>query len=611
MRRRRTAVAVAAAAMVAAGAVGGVPARAVSGGSPVTDSAYAFAAKVVFGEVRACSGALVAPQWVLTARSCLSDGGLPVVAGPPTVPTTVTVGRVDLPTHAGRVLRANRVVPHPDRNLALVRLVVPAVGVTPAVLAASGPVQGEVLQAVGYGRTATEWIPDHPHVAPVTVGAVSATGAEITAQDPGGVATCKGDAGGPALRVVNGRPELVAVHDTSWQGGCLAEAETRRDGTETRVDDLGGWIRQNTPSNCNAGGASTGTGDQASVVILGDWDGDCRKDVLAQLVDGRLRAYRSSGNISGTAPLFPAPYPYVGTSWGATNIPRVLTGDFNGDGRSDIIGQTADGKLTAWASTGDLSADYRLFAGATALVGTGFSTSSIPRLMPGDFDGDGRTDLLGQLLDGTLRVWTSTGDLSADAKLFAGPARTVGSGFTTTAVPRILTGDFDGDGTTDVIAQYADGSMKGYPSSGDLSADNKLFPATAAAKVVGTGWKATSIPRILPADVDGDGMTDLVAQFADGRLRAYRCSGALTGSGLTFPGPYPYVGTSWTTADRPRILLGDFNGDALTDLIGQNPDGTLHGLQATGYLSEDHKLYLAAVSAVGSGWTTTSIPRVF
>ncbi|MGC4790134.1 FG-GAP-like repeat-containing protein [Micromonospora sp. DT178] len=611
VRRRRRALVIGVAAALTAGAVAGAPARAVSGGSPVTDSAYAFAAKVTFGEVGACSGVLVAPQWVLTAHSCLPPTPSPrSTASAPAWPTTVTVGRLDLTTNDGRVQRANLVVSHPDRNLALLRLTLPVVGVAPVPLATGAPVPGETLQALGFGRTATEWVPDKLHGVPVTVGTVSATTIAIS-NEQGGPTTCKGDAGGPAVRVVNGSPELVAVHATSWQGGCLAETETRRDATETRTDDLAGWIRQNTPNNCSAGGASHGPADQAGVVILGDWTGDCRTDVLAQLADGRLRAYRSSGDLSGTAPLFPSPYRYVGTNWGGANRPRALTGDFTGDGRADIIAQSGDGTLTAWESTGDLSADYRLFAGASAIVGTAFTSGSIPRLIPGDFNGDGRTDLLGQLLNGTLRVWTSTGDLSAGSPLFAGATRDVGTGFTTTEVPRILTGDFNGDGRTDLIAQHADGTMKGYPSSGDLSMDMRLFPTTLVAKVVGTGWRSSSIPRILPADFDGDGTTDLVAQLADGRLRAYRSSGAMTGEGLLFSGPYPYVGTNWGTTNRPRILVGDVTGDGRTDLIGQDSAGVMLGFQSTGDLSADFKLYATSTSAVGSGWTPSSIPRVF
>ncbi|WP_253766469.1 DUF346 domain-containing protein [Goodfellowiella coeruleoviolacea] len=39
---------------------------------------------------------------------------------------------------------------------------------------------------------------------------------------------------------------LVAINHTSVQGGCLAVSDTRNAATETRVDDLAGWIAQQT-----------------------------------------------------------------------------------------------------------------------------------------------------------------------------------------------------------------------------------------------------------------------------------------------------------------------------------------------------------------------------
>ncbi|NYH44474.1 hypothetical protein HNR22_004201 [Micromonospora jinlongensis] len=594
--------------LAGAGLVASTPAHAVSGGTPITDDTFAFAAKVSFDGVSGCSAALVAPQYVITTKSCLSATGAPVVTGAPAKPITVTVGRLDLTSSAGHVRRATWVVPHPSRNVTLLRLAGRAVGVTPVVLGTTAPAAGETFQALGFGRTATEWVPDKLHGVLVTADAVSATGIDISPES-GGPTTCRGDAGGPTVRLGGGTPQLVALHDTSWQGGCLGETETRRNAVEARTDDLAAWVRQHSVSTCNAGGGTAVPGNQGSIAILGDWTGDCRADALAQPADGRLRLFPSS-YLSGTVYPEPTAAPYVGSGWLAATRPRVLVGDFNGDGRSDLIGGVADGTLTAWASTGDLSANYKLFAGASAVVGNGFTISAIPQLLPGDFDGDGRTDLLAQLADGTLRVWASTGDLSADGRLFSGAPRDVGSGFTATAVLRILTGDFNGDGRTDLIAQYADGSMKAYPSSGDLSANLRLFPSTQQAKVVGTGWTSSAIPRILPGDVDGDAITDLVAQSADGTLRAYRSTGDLTT--VLFPGPYRQVGANWSAANRPRIMVGDFSGDGRTDLVAQQSVGSLSSFRATGDLSADDKLYVSGQPPRGEGnWGSADILRIF
>ncbi|MFG1868558.1 ricin-type beta-trefoil lectin domain protein [Micromonospora arborensis] len=231
----------AAAALLVAGLLQGAAAQAVSGGI-AADAAYAFAAKVDVG-VRACSGALVDPHWVATATSCFVEEGQPVVAGPPPRAVRVTVGRIDLTTTAGQVRDVTELLPHPDRNLVLARLSAAVTDVAPVRLGTTAPATGETLQIAGFGRTATEWVPDKLGVAPFTVRTVDATTLQILGQDPAKSSTCKGDSGGPAVRQTAAGPELIGLHSTSWQSGCLSETETRQGSVETRTDDLAGWIR--------------------------------------------------------------------------------------------------------------------------------------------------------------------------------------------------------------------------------------------------------------------------------------------------------------------------------------------------------------------------------
>ncbi|MFI2711059.1 S1 family peptidase [Micromonospora sp. NPDC018662] len=244
-RRTRNTAALLAVALTTSLISGGA-AQAVSGVSPVPAGSYSFTAKIQ-NDLRACSAVLVDPTWVITTASCLAEPGQQLVAGPPTRRTTVTVGRTDLSTTAGHVLAVTAVLPHPTRNVALAQLEKPADGVPPVTIGAAATT-GEELLAAGFGRTATEWVPNKLHAGTFTVTGVAADA--LTVDGSGTSASlCKGDAGGPLLRTGAGQPQLVALHDSSWQGGCLAETDTRRTATEVRVDGLAPWIAANTSNN--------------------------------------------------------------------------------------------------------------------------------------------------------------------------------------------------------------------------------------------------------------------------------------------------------------------------------------------------------------------------
>ncbi|MEJ3743374.1 trypsin-like serine protease [Actinomycetes bacterium KLBMP 9797] len=216
-------------------------------GTPAT---YPFIAKVSVNNtlmldgvtnfrMQTCTGVLVDPQWVATSPSCFtqSSGGLGLRA-------TVTLGRADLyATGTGHEIRVVETVRHPERNLLLARLAQPVTDVRPVAIGTTPPQAGETLRIAGYGRTATEWMPAQPHAANFAVDAVADAALTITPSASDGL-LCKGDAGGPALRERDGAVELVALHDTAWQGGCVAETEQRKGGTEVRVDNLKDWIRQ-------------------------------------------------------------------------------------------------------------------------------------------------------------------------------------------------------------------------------------------------------------------------------------------------------------------------------------------------------------------------------
>ncbi|MFF3979622.1 S1 family peptidase [Streptomyces sp. NPDC055808] len=237
--------------------------------------------KLNIADEQACSGALVDPQWVLTAASCFVVDGKATQACAPAVKTTVTVGRTDLNTTAGIVIDAAYVVPHADRDIAMVKLAKSVTGITPVKVATRAPTASDKVIAAGFGRTKTEWVPDKTHSAAFTVGGVG-----DKTVDPHGSADaviCQGDAGGPALRDNNGTPELIAVNSQSWPLTSTATATTT-------------WAASGTTSSASTSTRATATAPSPSARTPGQPtpDTSTTQAVASPVRAGRAMAARSA-----------------------------------------------------------------------------------------------------------------------------------------------------------------------------------------------------------------------------------------------------------------------------------------------------------------------------
>jgi hypothetical protein len=111
-------------------------------------------------------------------------------------------------------------------------------------------------------------------------------------------------------------------------------------------------------------------------------------------------------------------------------------GDFNGDGKSDLVATAADGTVNVLLNKGDGSGMFGA-AQAYALGGAGTSVAV------GDFNGDGKPDIV--TAGAEMDVLLNNGGGAF------GPAQKVGP-----AGSSVVVGDFNGDGFPD-LAQF-DGS---------------------------------------------------------------------------------------------------------------------------------------------------------
>ena len=258
------------------------------------------------------------------------------------------------------------------------------------------------------------------------------------------------------------------------------------------------------------GVASLTAGTPPAVPAVGDFNGDAHADVLARDTSGALFLYRGNG-ASGW--LNPAAV-QVGSGWnGMTAI--VSPGDFNGDGRNDVLARDSSGAL--WLYPGNGAGGW----GARRAVGSGWNVMTTI-IAAHDFSGDGAPDVLA--IDGSGTLWLYPGD----GRGGWGSRQSVGvgwSGFTSVVGIR----DFTGDGNADVLARDSGGRLLLYAHSA---------AGWKAPVVVGTGWNSiTAIASV--GDFSGDGIDDILGRTSAGALTLY------PGNGRSGWLPARQVGSGW------------------------------------------------------------------
>lgn len=139
-------------------------ALAIANGTAVPDGKYPFATKLTMTAIpradgtkynSACSGALIAPQWIITAGHCFHDTKGNRVSGATPYATTATIGRTDLSLTTGHVVKVVQVVQAAKVDVALAKLATPVTDVAPLPLSTAAPKVGAILRVTGWGATSS------------------------------------------------------------------------------------------------------------------------------------------------------------------------------------------------------------------------------------------------------------------------------------------------------------------------------------------------------------------------------------------------------------------------------------------------------------------------
>ena len=293
---------------------------------------------------------------------------------------------------------------------------------------------------------------------------------------------------------------------------------------------------------------------------LGDFDGDGSADVLLRHADGHWRYFPMAGR---------RVLPSGGAAARVTANPAWRTagvGDFDGDGRADILMRLANGRWRYYPMDGRQVLPGN--GGAALPADPAWRAAGV-----GDFDGDGKADVLLRRLDGQ---WE--GETGArwryhlmDGRTVRGAGQPAGLGNEhplTSWVAAI--GDLNGDGRDDALLRRLDGTWHYYPFHGNADGESGLFAGHGPVALPNDpAWAVAGV-----ADFDGDGRDDVLLRHEDGRWLHQRMNGRalLEGGGV---GDLPADATVWTAG------VGDMDGDGRAEVL------TRHGHDAWGHYAVD------------------------
>ena len=273
--------------------------------------------------------------------------------------------------------------------------------------------------------------------------------------------------GGPAM------PRSCAVADFDNEGHL-----------NVAVIGMGGNIYTWDPDDDLTDSAGTAsvtvtTGGHPLTLAAGKFDGDAYPDLVVANQDGTVAVYLSDGYRGRSAQRFHL----SSTRAIGASMSEMVVGDFNRDGRDDVVGVDSD------HGTLFLPGDGRGGLGAPVLLPGGFSPFDLD---VADFNEDGRLDLavVNDSADTTILIGDGSGGFAvANAYLYSDSPYG-------TPLSRLTAGDVNHDGHTDLVIGGT--AVLFGRGDGSFEPELRLDPRFGGSSPV-------------VADADGDGLDDILS----------------------------------------------------------------------------------------------------
>jgi hypothetical protein len=233
------------------------------------------------------------------------------------------------------------------------------------------------------------------------------------------------------------------VIDNNWQ--IVGQRDFNGDGMADLLwsntnGDTSIWLMNGTQvsSALDLGFAGNGW----SVVGTGDFNGDGFGDILWRNTNGDTSVWLMTGGPTQVSVLSTTDLGLVPTSWSVAQ-----TGDFNGDGKSDILWRNTNGDTSVWLMT--VSGTQMQVLSATDL---GVVPASWAIAGTGDFNADSKSDIVWYNSNGDISIWLITASGTQVQVLSTTDLGVVPAGWNVA-----LTGDFNGDGRSDILWRNSNG----------------------------------------------------------------------------------------------------------------------------------------------------------
>lgn len=275
-----------------------------------------------------------------------------------------------------------------------------------------------------------------------------------------------------------------------------------------------------------------------------DFNGDRRADLMCHdPVTGER--WTSLANTSGQ---YTSNDWYTWTAFCGVNG-KLYRGDFNGDGRADLLCHelTTGTKRITFADTAGR------FGGSPVAMNNSWCNGDSQTLHLGDFNGDGREDLLcHDVTSGNKWI-----DYADTAGIFGGTDWNLTNGWCNHGTGRLFVGDFNGDNRDDMLCRD---QVTAHVSI-DYADTNGRFAATDWS--LETQWCTEASGRFMLGDFNGDGRQDWLCH--DEVLGYKRFDYADTAG--AFSGTDWHIESNWCGDPTSRLHIGDVNADGRDDLL--------------------------------------------